>query len=202
MQIYSNQELGQKSNEWLLKRAEYFTASEAQAIASDGAGLDTLCKKKAMILSGIEPSDFSNEHTDRGNELEPIARSMFELETGFVVDEVGFIADEKKSIGCSPDGLIGNDYGIEIKCINNEKYADMIFSDDKLKKAESKYIWQCQHSLLVTGRKMWYLVYYNPNFKQNLIILEIYPDEEKHKKILCGVESGKVLLEHYKFKLK
>lgn len=200
MQVFSKKDLEQKTTEWLVKRAGYFTASDAQAIASNGAGLKTLCKKKAMILAGIPIEHFENEHTERGNELEPIARAMFELETGNLVQEVGFVVNG--DLGCSPDGLIGTDEGLEIKCVNNDKYADLLLAEDKLKEADSKYIWQCQHSLLVSGRKKWYLTYYNPNFRQNLVIIEILPDEEKFQKIITGANEGKKLLNEYLNKLK
>ena len=50
-----------------------------------------------------------NKHTDRGTELEDPARRLYEFSRAVVVDEVGFITDDAKTYGCSPDGLIGED---------------------------------------------------------------------------------------------
>lgn len=56
-------------------------------------------------FSSAEKEHYSNDHTDRGNELEPQARSLYELEKMVTVDQVTFI-EYNEYIGCSPDGLI------------------------------------------------------------------------------------------------
>lgn len=59
----------------------------------------------AESYSSAERENYSNEHTDRGNELEPQARSLYELENMVKVETVSFI-EYNEYIGCSPDGLI------------------------------------------------------------------------------------------------
>ena len=49
-------------------------------------------------------------------------------------------------------------------------------------------------SLLITGREWWDFVSYNGNFKENLYIERIYPDEEKFEKLKKGIEKGKSLI--------
>jgi len=173
------------------------TASDATAIGNVGKGLDTLCLKKVLEYHLDQEKTFEgNEHTERGNELEPIARDIYEMETGNDVQEVGFV-EYSEFAGCSPDGLVGEEGGIEIKSISNEKYAKVLLGED----IKKDYDWQVQMNLLCTGRKWWDLVIYNPNFKDNIKIYRIEPDEDKHQKLLDGIEKGEQLIKQYKEKL-
>ena len=70
----------------------------------------------AEIITGHSEGHFSNAHTERGNLLEPDARDMYEFISGNEVLEVGFILDDSLDFGCSPDGLVGTDGGLELKC--------------------------------------------------------------------------------------
>ena len=101
----------QKSHEWFALRLQYpLTASEAQAIGNNGKGLLTLCwEKMAEKYSINEKERYTNHHLERGVELEPLARSLYELETGNTVTEIGFVTNEDISpiAGASPDGLVG-----------------------------------------------------------------------------------------------
>ena len=53
---------------------------------------------------------------ERGNELEAEARDVYSFLSDNEVTEVGFITNDDGTIGASPDGLIGKDGGLEIKC--------------------------------------------------------------------------------------
>lgn len=168
----------QGTPEWFEMRAMRLTSSKGQAIGSNGKGLETLCQELASdYYSQSEKEHYSNSHTERGNELEPIARSMYELETGNKVDEVGFIEYGKYG-GCSPDGLISEDGGIEIKCLEDKKHFEMIVSGIKI---DSAHEWQIQYCLLVTGREWWDYILYNPNYKKPLLLSE-YIQIKKNKK--------------------
>ena len=149
LKIYT--EIKQGSDEWFELRKGKMTASNATAIGTCGKGLDTyVLKKVAEVLSSGKRDTYTNKDLDRGNELEPIARSIYELETGDDVYEVGFIEKDKYS-GCSPDGLVREDGGIEIKCVDDIHYLKILLSD----KIESGYNWQIQMSLFISGRKWW-----------------------------------------------
>ena len=62
-----------------------------------------------------EPPMEPTEWMLRGTELEPEARSFYEFETGATVTEVGFITNDDGTAGCSPDGLIDESVGWEVK---------------------------------------------------------------------------------------
>jgi putative phage-type endonuclease len=186
----------QGSDEWHEIRKLKLTASHAQEISAAGKGLETYTTKIiSEYFSSKEKEHYSNTHIERGNELESEARAIYELETGNKVDQVGFI-EYSEYVGCSPDGLIGDDGGLEIKCNDDKIFTEYILNG----KISSAYIWQVQMSLLITKRKWWDFVSYNPNFKKPLNIIRIEPDplEESQAKLLKGFEVGTNLLREKK----
>ena len=186
MKIYNFE---QGTEEWFKIRKGKITASHAQAIGNNGKGLETyLNNLMAEYFSSGEKENYSNKHIERGIELEPIAKDIYELETGNKVENVGFI-EYNEFVGCSPDGLIGKDGGIEIKSIDDNGYFKILMEGEK--EIDSAYIWQIQMSLLITGRKWWDFVAYNPNYKKSIYICRIYPDKNKFEKLLKGFEIAK-----------
>lgn len=190
----------QGTDEWFKIREFKLTGSHAQEIGNYGKGLDTYCLKLASEhYSTAKKEHFTSKDTERGNELEPIARSLYELEKGVDVTQVGFITiDALPFVGCSPDGLVEEDGLIEIKCPDDLNHFRMIINGEK--EIESKYLWQVQMNLLLTGRKWADLIFYNPNFKENMIIYRILPDKEKHEELNKGIEKGTKILQEYKNK--
>ena len=183
----------QGSDECFDIRKLKMTASNAQVIATAGVGLETyITNLVSEYLSSAEKEKFSNEHTERGNELEETARALYELEKGKKVEEVGFV-ELDEYIGCSPDGLIGEYGGLEIKCPCDSVYFKQIISDS----IPMNYVWQAEMNLFVTGRKWWDLMFYNPNFERNMIIYRILPSEESFEKLKKGFEKGKKLIKEY-----
>jgi predicted phage-related endonuclease len=86
----------------------------------------------------------------RGTDLEPIARMTYELNTGNEVTEAEFIVHpEYSAMGASPDGFVGDDGLIEIKCPNTAKHLACIQSDSYNK----QYYPQMQFQMACTGRK-------------------------------------------------
>jgi putative phage-type endonuclease len=111
----------QGTSEWLAARAGRVTASMISAVLMkpETAGFrDYQAQLVAEILTGKpQGSDYTNAHMQFGTETEPLARSAYEAETGFSVDEVGLcIHPTIERAGASPDGLVGNSGLVEIKC--------------------------------------------------------------------------------------
>ena len=110
----------QRTPEWFKARAGMITGSRCAAIAKSTTTqtaqnlIDTLRWERR---NGVCAPTYSNPAMERGTELEPLARKEYEIETLSVVDEVGFIVHpEYEFIGASPDGLVGDDGMVEIKC--------------------------------------------------------------------------------------
>ena len=111
----------QGSPEWLSERAGKVTASMISAVLAkpETAGYrDYQAQLIAEVLTGKpQGSDYTNAAMQFGTEMEPLARSAYEAETGFSVDEVGFCQHPTiERAGASPDGLVGNSGLVEIKC--------------------------------------------------------------------------------------
>lgn len=186
----------QQSPEWFALRRGKMTASEAACIAANSKGLESYIYRIVVEeITGISQNSFTgNFHTERGNELEEEARLAYELTKDVKVDQVGFIEVDECN-GCSPDGLVGKNGGVEIKCPNDIKYFKLMIGVDKI---DTAYEWQCQKCLLDTGRKWWDLVYYNPNFEKNMLINRIVPELEKQEKLIVGLDKGKELIKKLK----
>ena len=111
----------QGTPEWFAERAGKVTASMVSAVLMkpETAGFrDYQAQLVAEILTGKpQGSDYINAAMAFGTEMEPLARSAYEAETGFSVDEVGFCQHPTiERAGASPDGLVGNSGLVEIKC--------------------------------------------------------------------------------------
>ena len=114
-------DIEQGSTEWLDMRLGLITCSEISSIRADGAGAQSYINALAYErITGESSSVFEgNEWTKRGQELEPVARQMYEQKTGTDVSMISFV--ENKGFGYSPDGLIYGSQpmwpegGIEIK---------------------------------------------------------------------------------------
>ena len=172
----------QGSPEWFEIRVGKVTASHAQAIGNNGKGLDTyLLEVVSEMFSSAQKDQYSNEHTERGNELEPLARSMYELQENVEVEEIGF-AEYNDFVGCSPDGLVGDDGMIEIKCPDDKTYFNLLMNE----KIDNAYIWQCQMNMLILERKWCDLVFYNPNFEKSMKIFRLKPDKEMFSRLKEG----------------
>lgn len=200
-------ELEQKSPEWFTIKAQNpFSSSNATAIGNQGAGLETLVWEALVNEFSIaDKKQFTNEHLERGNELEPLARTVYELQTGVTIREVGFITNEKyEKAGASTDGLVDDDGCVEIKCFEDKKHLKLIH---ELKKTgdftiESGYMWQMQHELLITEREWCDYILYNPNFEMDILIKRVYPDAVMQSKLIEGIKKGNILYQELKSDLK
>jgi putative phage-type endonuclease len=188
MKIYD--EIEQGTQEWLDLRLGKFTASKAQPVGANGKGLETLVfEKVAELMTGKPKDSFTNSDIERGNELEELARNAYELETGHLVNEVAFV-ELNERVGCSPDGLIGEDGLVEIKCVNDANYVKFMYE----KKIDPQYVWQMQFQLLVTNRKWVDFTVFNPNFKRSIVIEKIARDEKAIAKLQKGLDDGVAML--------
>lgn len=196
--IISNEEQG--SPEWFAKRAGKMTASHAQAIGNVGKGLETyIHEMMSEFYSSADKEQFESKDTQRGNELEPIARQVYEFEHEVKVVTVGFM-ELNEYVGASPDGLVGEDGGTEIKCPADKEFLQyLLYGQDAI---DSKYIWQIQMNLLISGRSWWDLIVYNPNFEKSMVEFRIYPDTQKFAELEKGFKKGIELINIIKAKMK
>lgn len=101
-------------------------------------------------MTGV-PTEFKvTKPMERGTELEPIARAAYEVETNQMVDQIAWVNHPKiENAGCSPDGLVGDDGLVEIKCKETHNHFETILKDEIDSDHEKQMLWQ----MACTGRK-------------------------------------------------
>ncbi|MGJ4928119.1 lambda exonuclease family protein [Bradyrhizobium sp. HKCCYLS2038] len=153
-------ECEQNSEEWLRARMGIPTASAFSQLLAKGEGKTRrtyMLKLAGEIITGEPAKSFSSEETERGHEWEPEARDLYAFETGADLHRVGFVRNGRK--GCSPDSLIGENGGLEIKTAEPHIVIDIMLKDE----FPSKHVAQVQGTLWVTGREWWDLLIYSRN---------------------------------------
>ncbi len=154
----------QNSPEWHLARLGIPTASSFADVLTkgrdgktDGATRRTYMLKLAgEILTGEPMEMVRTFDMERGHAMEPEARDLYTLQTGAVLERVGFV--RRGRTGCSPDSLIGKDGGLEIKTKAPHLLIDVILKDEF--PAEHKA--QVQGTLWITEREWWDIEVYWP----------------------------------------
>ena len=191
MKIYNFE---QRTEDWYNIRKGKMTASNAETIIANGKGLETyIYNLMAEYYSSAEKENYINADMQRGIDLEPEAKIEFQFYTGLDIKEVGCV-ELNEYILASPDGLIGDDGLIEIKCPNDSIYFKLLLSNN----IKPEYIAQMQMQMYVTERQYCYFVSYNPNFEKSLYIKKINRDEEMIDKLKKGLERGTQLIKEIK----
>lgn len=161
----------QRSDEWFNAKIGNVGASRiADILAKTKSGYsasrnnymtDLILEK----ITGKKTDSFTSAAMQYGIDMEADARSAYELETFNIVTECGFILHpEIENAGASPDGLIGDDGVLEIKCFQPSNHLNYLLTGE----IETKYIYQMQWQMECTGRSHADFVAYNPNFPDNM----------------------------------
>lgn len=175
----------QGSNEWFQMRLGKVTASRIADLMSkvksgESAGRKKLKNELARErLTGKRIESYTNAAMERGTALEPLARASYEVKMGLFIDQLPFVNHPVISMaGCSPDGLIGNDGLIEIKCPLPDNHLEHFINDGK--DLISRYYAQVQFQMACTERKWCDLVSFDPDISEplQLFIKRIHRDEE------------------------
>ena len=154
--------------------ADILAKTKSGPSASRGNYLIELALQR--VTKTIEES-YQNEAMQWGTQTEPQARVAYEVKTGNFVDQIAFINHPHiLGFGCSPDGLVGNDGLIEIKCPNSATHWSYI----KANKPPEKYIIQMQAQMAVTGAKWCDFVSFDPRMpeRSQLLIVHVPRDPE------------------------
>ena len=152
----------QRTQEWFEARKGRITASSVGAILGHApyATRDDVMRRMVREYHGAPEEFEGNIATEYGTRNEAGALTEYVMETGNEVEQIGFVTREDWA-GCSPDGLIGENGGLEIKCpFGLRKDEAPAF---KTLKEQPHYYDQIQFSLWVTGRKWWDFYQWSPN---------------------------------------
>ena len=157
--------MDQRSPEWFAHRLGRVTASRISDVMAQTKTGPCAARKNyaadlvAERLTGEAREGYSNAAMQWGTDMEPAARAAYEFMTDASAQEVGFV--DHPSIlmaGCSPDGMVGKDGMVEIKCPNTATHIETLLTG----KIDGKYIKQMQFQMACAGRSWCDFVSYDP----------------------------------------
>ena len=193
MKIYKD--LVQGTPEWRAVRKGLITGTKLKEVFKVN-NLDLVDSLIAERISDEIEDNFTNKAMERGTEMEPVARKLYEEATGFEVEQIGFaISNEFNYLGLSPDGLIrdsSNKYtiGLEIKCPNTATHVRYI----RMNTIPAEYKYQVINYFLVCqDLQLLDFVSYDDRFQTKpLHIITV-----TRKELQAEIENAKIEL--YKF---
>ncbi len=161
----------QKSAEWFAARLGKATGSRIAEIVAKTKSGDSASRGNYMAqlvierLTNKQEESYSNDFMDWGNLQEPFARAAYEAATNVLVDEVGMITHPRIEMsGASPDGLVGDDGLVEIKCPKTATHIETLLS----KTVPGKYNIQMQWQMACTDRSWCDFVSFDPRMPEGL----------------------------------
>lgn len=183
-------DLVQGTEEWRHARCGSVGASsihEMVARTKSGYGAsraNLMARLIAERLTGIPQDAYINASMQWGVEHEAEARSAYSFYYDADVVEVGLIRHPTiAGSHCSPDGLIGDDGGLEIKAPNTSTHINTLLT----KSFDERYVLQCQWSMACTGRKWWDLCSYDPRMPESMLLF--IKRIERDDKVIAQLEQ-------------
>jgi putative phage-type endonuclease len=182
------EELTQRTDAWFAARRGKVTASRvADVIAKTKSGWGAsrgnyMAQLIAERLTDTTAESYSNAAMQWGTDTEPQARAAYEFSTDDVVKEIGFVVHPKiKEAGASPDGFVGKDGEIQIKCPNTATQIDTLLGG----KIPAKYITQMQWGLACSGREWCDFASFDPRMPTHLqlFVKRVDRDAERIKEL-------------------
>lgn len=173
----------QGSTEWLALRCGKVTASRvSDVVAKTKSGpaasrANYMAEIIAERLTGEPAERFTNAAMQWGTEKEPEARSSYEFYRNVAVKEIAFVHHPKiDASGASPDGLVGEDGLVEIKCPNTATHLETLLGQ----MVPSKYVNQMQWQMACSGRQWCDFVSYDPRLPESMrLFIKRMPRDDK-----------------------
>lgn len=174
----------QGSDEWKAARAGLVTASKMDCVLAKiktgeaASRRDYRSQLVAEILTGRPQDDgFMNDEMRWGVEQEPFARAAYEVMAEVLVDKVGLVLHPTiDRSAASPDGLIGADGVLEIKCPKTATHLQYLMDGAMPSKYEPQVMWQ----LACTGRQWADFVSFDPRLPEKMRVFKVrVPRNEK-----------------------
>lgn len=188
----------QHSDEWYKAKLGKFSGSDFHVMLGNSqTKKDYLWDKYSeRKYQDSDKEEYQSFYMERGNILEYEARRVYSAVYEVDVKQVGLVEDDGEFDGyavCSPDGLLGDDGIIEIKCLvakYHEQYTNP--DSDKYEYIKPEYRTQVQYNLFITDRKYCDFVYYHP--RAGIHVIRIERDEDYIDKIKTALREGVTFL--------
>ena len=184
----------QRTDDWFEARMGKVTASKVADILAKTRSGPAASRKNYMMqllcerLTGNREDSYQNAAMMRGTELEPFARIAYEAVQGETVEEVGFINHpEIVGFGASPDGLVGPNGLVEIKCPNTAQHVEFLRTGI----IESRYDWQMRAQMACANRDWCDFASYDDRLPEHLQlkVVRVYREEEKELEMLEAINK-------------
>jgi putative phage-type endonuclease len=201
--------MDQRTEEWYQARLGKATASrfsDVMAVIRTGESAQRRNYRAELVaerLSGVPSNGFTSAPMQWGIDNEPLARLAYELQSGNTVEDAFFETHKTLEAGASPDGYIGKDGLIEIKCPNTATHIETL----KTQKLPKQYYAQVQGQLWITNRQWCDFLSFDPRLPDNaqLYLVRVERDESFIKdleaevtKFLREVEEEVNFIKEYK----
>jgi hypothetical protein len=178
----------QGSPEWYACRLGIPTASEFDTVQAKGKGGGESKTRRTYMLkligeqiTGQPKYDYSNDHMERGKEIEAEARDLYAMVTDVEPVKVGFM--RRGDAGCSPDSLIGTNGISEIKTKLAHLQLEVLLSD----RLPPEHVPQTQGQLWIAEREWCDFVSYWPGLP--LFIKRVHRDEDYIRNLAAAVQA-------------
>lgn len=177
-------QIAQGSEDWFKARLGKVTASRvSDVIAKTKTGWGAsrknyLAELVAERLTGVPAESYTNAAMKWGIDTEPQARAAYEFFRDSSVTEVGFVQHPKIAMsGASPDGLIGNEGLLELKCPNTATHIDTLLA----KAIPDKYLVQMQWQMACAARTWCDFASFDPRMPEDLrlFVARVHRDEKR-----------------------
>ena len=177
--------IDQGTPEWQRLRQGIVTASNFHRVMT-GSTLKKSASQRGylaeLLVEHYTPEDIPDVATDdmqRGVELEDDARAWYEFETGFHVEQCAFVYGNSSALwGCSPDGLVSEDGGLEIKVPRTSTHLGYHLAAAGV---PATYVPQVYGALYCTGRQWWDFLSYVPGGWKPYLV-RVTADDSDYKK--------------------
>lgn len=180
----------QRTEDWFAARLGKVTASKISDVMAKTKTGYSASRENYMAqliverLTNTKAESFSNAAMEWGTNQEPFARAAYEVKTGVLVEEEGFVLHPSiEMAGASPDGLVGTNGLVEIKCPNTATHIDTLLTQ----KIADKYILQMQFQMACTDRLWCDFVSFDPRMpeKNQIFIKRV----ERDSKLITEIEG-------------
>jgi len=176
-----HRDLEQKSWSWFIARAGKVTGSELKNLITDKLQLrkwssempnSYLHRKVAERWRGEALQSFAgNQQTDQGSMYEEQARNYFSSLLEADIEQVGGIESDTEKLWCSPDGIIGESVGLEIKCPNADTHVGWLLAGG----VPEEHVLQVHFGIYVSGWQEWQFLSYVKDFPH--LAVKVEPDD-------------------------
>lgn len=185
----------QGSAEWLEARRGKITASRIADVLAilkkGGEGADRRNYRIEQIaerLSGRSEDHYVSPEMEWGTEFEPMARAAYEIATESMVDTVGFVLHPTLDYaGSSPDGLVGEDGGLELKCPKTTTHIKWLMGGTVPEEHQAQCLW----NMACCERQWWDFMSFDPRMPEGMKVFIVRMNRDAERIAAIEAEVAK-----------